>query len=139
MAEETTGIDALQWENRRFPPSESFKRDTLVAGPFMYDEAAQDYQGFWAGQALDLVTWAERVDVDLRVGAAVRQVVRRRQAERHRTTASTGTSNAGRGDTCGRSTGRANRVTPARSPTPNCSEETAKFANVLLGLGVQHG
>ena len=36
-------------------------------------------------------------------------------------------------------TGRANRVTPARSPTPQLLEETAKFANVLLGLGVQRG
>ena len=25
-------IDALQWENRRFPPSDEFKRDALVTG-----------------------------------------------------------------------------------------------------------
>ena len=59
MAEEATGIDALQWENRRFPPSEEFKRDTLVAGTFLYDEAEEDDQGFWARQAADLVTWAD--------------------------------------------------------------------------------
>src|SRR5262245_43201516 len=52
-------IDALQWENRRFPPSEEFKKDTLVAGPFMYDDAAEDYQGFWARQAADLVDWSK--------------------------------------------------------------------------------
>jgi acetyl-CoA synthetase len=52
------GIDALQWENRRFPPSDAFKQQTLVAGPFMYDEAAQDDQGFWARQAADLLDWS---------------------------------------------------------------------------------
>jgi acetyl-CoA synthetase len=60
MTESTNagGIDALQWENRRFPPSEEFKQQTLVAGPFMYDEADQDYQGFWARQAADLIDWS---------------------------------------------------------------------------------
>jgi acetyl-CoA synthetase len=58
MADETTGIDALLLENRKFPPPESFKRDTLVAGTFLYDEASADYQGFWAKQAADLVTWS---------------------------------------------------------------------------------
>jgi len=55
-------IDALQWENRRFPPSEEFKKQTLVAGPFMYDDAAEDYQGFWARQALDLLDWSSEWD-----------------------------------------------------------------------------
>ena len=57
MADETTGIDALSAENRKFPPTEAFKRDTLVAGTFLYDEANEDYQGFWARQAADLVHW----------------------------------------------------------------------------------
>ena len=57
MAEESTGIEALAAENRKFPPSEAFKRDTLVAGTFLYDAADQDYQGFWAQQAADLVSW----------------------------------------------------------------------------------
>ena len=56
MSENT--IDALQWENRRFPPSEAFKRDTLVAGTFMYDEADADHEGFWARQAADLIDWS---------------------------------------------------------------------------------
>ena len=59
MAEETTGIDALRWKTAVSRRANRSTRDTLVAGPFMYDEAAQDYQGFWARQALDLVTWAE--------------------------------------------------------------------------------
>ena len=54
---DANAIDALQWENRRFPPSEEFKRQALVAGTFLYDEAAADDQGFWARQAADLLDW----------------------------------------------------------------------------------
>ncbi len=65
MAEEPTAgqnndtIDALMAENRRFPPSEEFKKNALVTGTFLYDEAAQDDEGFWARQAADLLDWAE--------------------------------------------------------------------------------
>ena len=52
-------IDALMAEHRTFPPSAAFKKDTLVAGTFLYDEANQDDQGFWARQAADLVTWSK--------------------------------------------------------------------------------
>ena len=38
----SNAIDALQWENRRFPPSDEFKRQALVTGTFLYDDAAQD-------------------------------------------------------------------------------------------------
>ena len=57
MAAEPTNIDALSWESRTFPPSEEFKRNALVAGTQLYDEANQDYQGFWARQAAELITW----------------------------------------------------------------------------------
>ena len=50
-------IDALQWEKRKFPPSDAFKKNTLVAGTFLYDEANQDYEAFWARQASELVSW----------------------------------------------------------------------------------
>ena len=50
-------IDALQWEKRTFPPSDAFKKDTLVAGTFLYDEANEDYEAFWARQASELVSW----------------------------------------------------------------------------------
>jgi acetyl-CoA synthetase len=55
---ESNAIDALQWENRRFPPSEEFKRDSLVAGTFLYDQAMTDREGFWAQQAAALVDWS---------------------------------------------------------------------------------
>src|SRR6188768_16138 len=61
MADEQTGaaIEDFLIEDRTFPPSEAFKKDTLVASPFLYDEADQDWQGFWARQAADLLDWDE--------------------------------------------------------------------------------
>ena len=50
-------IDALMAENRTFPPSEDFKDNALVAGTFLYDEAAEDDEGFWARQARELLHW----------------------------------------------------------------------------------
>src|SRR4051794_31391767 len=46
--EQSTGaaIEDFLIEDRTFPPSEAFKKDTLVASPFLYDEADQDWQGF---------------------------------------------------------------------------------------------
>ena len=50
-------IDALQWEKRTFPPSDSFKKDALVVGTHLYDEADADYEAFWARQAQELLAW----------------------------------------------------------------------------------
>jgi acetyl-CoA synthetase len=55
-------IDALQWEKRKFPPSDAFKKNTLVAGTFLYDEANEDYEAFWARQASELVSWDSNWD-----------------------------------------------------------------------------
>ena len=55
-------IDALQWEKRKFPPSDAFKKNTLVAGTFLYDEANKDYEAFWARQASELVSWDTQWD-----------------------------------------------------------------------------
>ena len=42
MADEPTrAIDDLLLENRTFPPPEGFKEASLVAGTFLYDEAAE--------------------------------------------------------------------------------------------------
>jgi len=46
-------------EDRTFPPSEDFKKATLAASPFLYDEADEDWQGFWARQAAELLDWDE--------------------------------------------------------------------------------
>ena len=52
-------IDALGWENRTFPPSDAFKKNALVRDTSMYDDANEDYQGFWARQAADLLDWSK--------------------------------------------------------------------------------
>jgi acetyl-CoA synthetase len=67
MAEEraddhTDTIDDLLAEDRRFPPPDHFTADTLVAGTFLYDEAAVDDEGFWARQAADLLDWDSEWD-----------------------------------------------------------------------------
>ncbi len=55
---ETHAIDALGWESRRFPPSDDFRRNALVTGTELYDEANEDFHGFWARQAADLLSWS---------------------------------------------------------------------------------
>ncbi len=50
-------IEDYLLEERRFPPPAGFKEQSLVAGTFLYDEAAVDDEGFWARQAADLLTW----------------------------------------------------------------------------------
>jgi acetyl-CoA synthetase len=61
MTDEPTGaaIEEFLLEERTFPPPDGFKEASLVAGTFLYDEANQDYQGFWARQAADLLDWDE--------------------------------------------------------------------------------
>jgi acetyl-CoA synthetase len=64
MAEPASGagavgaaIEDFLIEDRTFPPPASFKADALITGAEIYDEAAADWQGFWAQQAADLVSW----------------------------------------------------------------------------------
>jgi acetyl-CoA synthetase len=57
MTDAAAGIDALLAENRTFPPPEHIKRDALVTGTAMYEEAAKDDLGFWAKQAAELIDW----------------------------------------------------------------------------------
>ena len=56
---DTTGatIEDYLLEERTFPPPAGFKEAALVAGTHLYDEADQDYEGFWARQAADLLDW----------------------------------------------------------------------------------
>jgi acetyl-CoA synthetase len=130
-------IDALQWENRRFPPSEEFKRQTLVAGTFLYDEADADYQGFWARQAADLLDWSTEWHTICEwklpfaqwfVGGELN--VSHNCLDRHVL--------AGRGDKVAfhfeGEPGDTRTVTYA-----DLLAETQKFANVLKGLGVGKG
>jgi acetyl-CoA synthetase len=56
-APRSAAIEDYFIEDRTFPPPAGFKADALVAGAEIYDEAEADWQGFWARQAADLVTW----------------------------------------------------------------------------------
>ncbi len=51
-------IEGLLEEGRTFPPPEEFKRDALITGAEIYDEAARDREGFWAREAAEL-DWFE--------------------------------------------------------------------------------
>ena len=49
-----TDIDVLLTEERRFPPPAAFARDAHVNSPAIYEQAAEDFEGFWAERARDL-------------------------------------------------------------------------------------
>ena len=130
-------IEDYLLEERMFPPSEAFKADALVASNHLHEEAAQDYQGFWARQAADLLTWQQEWDTicDWQLPFAKWFVggklnVSENCLDRHVA--------AGRGD----------RVAfhwegePGDTRTITYAELLAtveKFANVLKGLGVTKG
>ncbi len=52
-------IDDLMLENRKFPPSAAFKQRAHITGADWYDDGNADFEGFWARQAADLVTWSK--------------------------------------------------------------------------------
>jgi acetyl-CoA synthetase len=134
---DANAIDALQWENRRFAPSEAFKHDALVTGTFLYDQADADYQGFWANQAAELLDWSTEwhtiCEWDLPfakwfIGGELN--VSYNCLDRHVL--------AGRGEKVAfhweGEPGDTRTVTYAE-----LLDETQRFANVLKGLGVQRG
>ena len=59
-----SSIDSLQHEERRFPPSPEFTADAVATGA-LYDKAAADRLGFWAGQARELLHWNRDFTKDL--------------------------------------------------------------------------
>jgi acetyl-CoA synthetase len=59
MSESTPAIEDYLVEDRVFPPPEGFKSGALVTGTAMYDEAADDFEAFWARQAAELVDWSK--------------------------------------------------------------------------------
>ncbi len=110
-------IDSLLHESRRFAPSAEFAANA-IAKPELYEAAAADRLGFWADQAR-APALARALHPDPRLEQpAVREVVRRRQAQRRlqlprppRRWPATATASP--------STGRASPATAAASPTPS--------------------
>ena len=58
-ATDSPNISDLLWEQRKFPPSQSFQSGALVVGTELYDTASQDYEAFWAQQASEVVSWSK--------------------------------------------------------------------------------
>src|SRR5436190_14647625 len=52
-------IEVLVRENRTFPPSEEFKSQAVIGDRSVYDEAEDDYEGFWLARAKEFVEWFE--------------------------------------------------------------------------------
>jgi acetyl-CoA synthetase len=55
-------IEALYSEDRTFPPPDGFVADALVSDRSLFDDAERDWEGFWARQARELVTWFDDFD-----------------------------------------------------------------------------
>ncbi|MCU1388385.1 MAG: acsA, partial [Ilumatobacteraceae bacterium] len=130
-------IDALGWEKRTFAPSEAFKRDALVVDTHLYDDANEDYHGFWARQSADLLDWSQEWSTICEwelpfakwfVGGQLN--VSYNCLDRHVI--------AGRGDKVAfhfeGEPGDTRTVTYSQ-----LLDETQRFANVLKGLGVTKG
>ena len=139
MADEHTGaaIEDYLVEDRRFPPPEGFKEQSLAAGTFLYDEAGEDWQGFWAKQALELLDWDTEWDTILewdlpfaRWFGGGKLNVSHNALDRHVA--------AGRGDKVAYhwegEPGDTRAVTYA-----DLLAEVQQFANVLKGYGVTKG
>ncbi|NND73952.1 MAG: acetate--CoA ligase [Ilumatobacter sp.] len=130
-------IDALLDEQRTFPPADDFVEQALVAGTFLYDEARQDDEGFWARQAADLVDWSQEWDTILDwqlpyanwFGGGTLNVAHN-CLDRH--------VEAGKGDKVAfhweGEPGDTRTITYR-----DLLDEVSQFANVLKGLGVEQG
>src|SRR5262245_14618650 len=44
----------------KFPPPDDFRKQALIQDDSIYEEAAEDLEGFWARQADELVDWMEQ-------------------------------------------------------------------------------
>ncbi|MFZ9697603.1 MAG: acetate--CoA ligase [Ilumatobacteraceae bacterium] len=135
MADET--IEALLLEQRKFPPSEAFKKKAHVVGTHLYDEANADYEAFWARQAEELVSWSTPWQTVCEwnlpfsrwfVGGQLN--VAQNCLDRH--------VEAGRGDKVAihweGEPGDTRTITYAQ-----LLDEVERFSNALLGLGVVRG
>jgi acetyl-CoA synthetase len=129
-------IEAYLLEERTFPPPDTFKDQSLAAGTFLYDRANEDWQGFWAQQALALDwfdEWNEILDWDLPfakwfVGGTLN--VSFNCLDRHVA--------AGKGDKVAfhweGEPGDTRTITYA-----DLLDEVQRFANVLKSVGVERG
>ena len=135
MSEPT--IEDFYVEDRTFPPSPEFAAAAHLADRSHHDEAAVDYEAFWARQARDLLTWDEDFHTTLewdlpfaRWFVGGRLNVSANCLDRH--------VEAGRGDRIAffweGEPGDTREITYAE-----LLDEVCRFANVLKGLGLERG
>ena len=130
-------IEDYYVENRTFPPSPEFVAAAHLSDRSHYDEAAADYEAFWARQARELLTWDEDFHTTLQwnlpyaewfVGGKLN--LSTNCLDRHVA--------AGHGDRIAYfwegEPGDTRRVTYAE-----LLDEVSRFANVLKGLGLERG
>ena len=130
-------IEDYYVENRTFPPSPEFAAAAHLSDRSHHDEAAADYEAFWARQARELLTWDEDFHTTLQwnlpyaewfVGGKLN--LSTNCLDRHVA--------AGHGDRIAYfwegEPGDTRTVTYAE-----LLDEVSRFANVLKGLGLERG
>jgi acetyl-CoA synthetase len=137
VANELNAIDALSYEQRKFPPSAEFKASAIVSDQSLYEEGERDFEAYWARHARELVSWSQHFTKTLEWDPPYAEWF------------SDGTLNvsyncldrhvlAGRGDKVAfyweGEPGDSRVITYAE-----LLEEVQKFANVLKGLGIKKG
>jgi len=136
MASEPT-IEAYLLEERTFPPPDGFTAQALVSDRSLWEEADADWEGFWARQAADLVSWYDQPTAGLEWDLPFAKWfadgtlnVSYNCVDRH--------VEAGLGDRVAfhweGEPGDTRTVTYA-----DLLDQVGRFANVLKGLGVQRG
>ena len=61
MTSTDTNIDVLLTENRKFEPDDDFRSSAYISSNDVYDEAARDYEAYWAREAAKL-EWSRKWD-----------------------------------------------------------------------------
>ncbi len=133
---ESKAIENLLQEDRRFPPPAAFV-EAANAQPSIYEKAEADFEGFWKDQALERIDWFTPPTVTLDDSEAPffkwfsdgTLNVSYNCLDRHLATGGDKIAYYWEGE-------------PGDTRTLTYSElhtEVSKFANVLLGLGVEKG
>jgi len=137
MNNEVHAIDALSYEQRKFPPSAEFKANAIVSDQSLYLEGERDLEAYWARHARELISWDQPFTKTLEWDLPYAEWF------------SDGTLNvsyncldrhvlAGRGDKVafywGGEPGDARVITYAQ-----LLDEVQRFANVLKNLGIKKG
>src|SRR5437763_9289295 len=136
MATEPT-IEAYLLEDRTFPPPDATVKEALINERSIYEEAEADWQGFWAKQARELVSWFDEPKTTLEWDLPFARWfdggtlnVSYNCLDRH--------VEEGRGDKVAYhwegEPGDTRTITYA-----DLLDEVGRFANVLKSLGVQRG